>query len=199
METNANEREFDTTNETNEDETYEQDTQNIPEENDETSTDGGDSSDGDTQGDDDSVTISKSEWEKTQREAAAAKRLREKRSQEPKEKPEKESNSQYDQELIERTYLAAQMGIQDADIQDEAIRLARKFGMSIHEASKDDDIASRLQGLQKRKEQQRSIAKDQKGSPAQNKGVDYWVKKFKADGSLPDDSKMIAQIMDKLG
>jgi hypothetical protein len=149
---------------------------------------------------DDSISVNRADYEKLQREAAAAKRLREKASKQSEKSGQEgnQSEEKYDQELIERTFLAAQLGIQDADVQDEAIRLARKFDMSISSAVKDDDIKTRLESLQKQKQAKQAMAKNSNGTATQNKGVDYWVARYKKDGSLPDDSKMIAQVMDKL-
>lgn len=148
--------------------------------------------------DDETVSLSRTELEKLRREAAAAKRLREKSKQGSEKGSDEGAAPQYDQELIERTFLAAQLGIQDPDVQDEAIRLAKKFGMNINQAVKDDDIKTRLSNLQKRKEAQRAVAKEAKGSAATNKGVEYWVSKFQRDGSLPDDPKLQSQVLDKL-
>jgi len=147
---------------------------------------------------DETVSVSRSELEKLRRESAAAKRLREKASKESSSKGSDKSDSPYDQELIERTFLAAQAGINDPDVQDEAIRLARKFDMNITQAIKDDDIKTRLANLQKQMTAKRAVAKDSAGSSAQNKGVDYWVQKFQKDGSLPPESKLAAQVLDKL-
>jgi hypothetical protein len=187
---NAEERDIDTTNDTEDTTTYEQDTTESSE-----TTEAPDT----TPETDENVTVAKSELDKLRREAAAAKRLREKTSRESGEKGgEKSDTPEYDKELIERTFLAAQAGINDPDVQDEAIRLARKFDMNITQAIKDEDIKTRLANLQKQMQAKKAVAKDSAGASAQNKGMDYWVAKFKKDGTLPTDQKILAKMMEHL-
>ena len=147
----------------------------------------------------DTVQVSRSEYEKLQREAAAAKRLRDKTSKEEggKESPSKGS---FDQELIARTYLAAQAGITDKEVQNEALRLANKFGMNIAEAMDDADISTRLKTLQKQKATQNAIAKGTGGSATRTKDASYYLTYFKQHGDFPEGTPtaMIARVTQDL-
>jgi hypothetical protein len=147
---------------------------------------------------DESVSVSRTEYDKLRREAAAAKRLREKGRESGKESSGKEASPQYDQELIERTYLASMGGINDPDIQDEALKMARKLNMTVTELVKDEFVKDRLAFLQKQKVARRAVDKGNTGSTTQQKGVDYWVKKYKQDGSMPTDPKVLSQMLDRL-
>ena len=147
---------------------------------------------------DESVSVSRTEYDKLRREAAAAKRLREKGREGGKENRGKEASPQYDQELIERTYLASMGGINDPDIQDEALKMARKLNMTVTELVKDEFVKDRLAFLQKQKVARRAVDKGSTGSTTQQKGVDYWVKKYKQDGSMPSDPKVLSQMLDRL-
>jgi hypothetical protein len=150
---------------------------------------------------DETVTLSKSDYDKLQRELAANARLRKeaKERKQAKEGGEKsEEGTSLDRDLIDRTYLAAQAGVKDMDVQDEALRLAKKFGMSVVEALKDPDISSRLENLQKKKKAQAAVAGSTGGAKVANKGMDYYLAEFKRNGSLPDDPKIVAKMMDHL-
>lgn len=144
---------------------------------------------------DDTIQVSRSEYEKLKRESFAAKRLREKPSHKDGE-TSKESGSQLDQELIARTFLAAQAGIVDKEVQSEAMRLANKFGMNIAEAMDDPDISTRLKNLQKQKETQKAIAKGTGGSATRTKDVQYYLTYFKQHNDFPagTPSSMIAKV-----
>ena len=150
-------------------------------------------------GEDDTVTLNRSDYEKLQREIAANARLR-KEAKERRENgsTEKEGNQELDRDLIDRTYLAAQAGLKDMDVQDEALRLAKRFGMTVVEALKDDDISSRLENLQKKKKAQQAVAGSTGGAKNTQKGMDYYVAQFKQNGTLPDDPKIVARMMDHL-
>jgi hypothetical protein len=148
---------------------------------------------------DETVTLNKSDYEKLKREVAANARLREKAKERSQKSDDKgEEGSQLDRDLIDRTYLAAQAGVKDMDVQDEALRLAKKFGMTVVEALKDADISSRLENLQKKKKAQAAIAGSTGGAKVANKGMDYYVAEFKSKGTLPDDPKIVAKMMDYL-
>jgi hypothetical protein len=148
---------------------------------------------------DETVTLSKSDYDKLKREVAANARLREKAKASSEKSDDKgEEGSQLDRDLIDRTYLAAQAGVKDMDVQDEALRLAKKFGMSVVEALKDSDILSRLENLQKKKKAQAAIAGGTGGAKVANKGMDYYLAEFKNKGTLPDDPKIVAKMMDHL-
>jgi hypothetical protein len=152
----------------------------------------------DTETNDDSITLSKSEFDKLQREAFAAKRLREKVSKTKEAVTSSESPQALDQELVERTFLAAQMQILDPDVQDEAMRLASKFGQSIAQAVKDPDIKQRLENLTKQKKAQQAVAQGTGGSVQKGRGVDYYAQEYKRTGKLPEDNALVSKILDKL-
>jgi hypothetical protein len=186
MSTNAQD-EIDITNDINE-EVYEQETtgeetSNTAEEQSAVADDG------------ETVSISRAELDKYKREAAAAKRLRESRGKVSEKSTE---STEYDQDLIERTFLAAQASIIDPEVQDEAIRLARKFGMPITQAVKDVDISMRLRSMQEQRKAQRSVAKGTSGSTTQARGVEWYAKQYKEKGILPEDRKMVSKILDYL-
>jgi hypothetical protein len=150
--------------------------------------------------DTDTVTLNRADYEKLQREVAANARLR-KEAKERRENgsvPKEEGKQELDRDLIDRTYLAAQAGLRDMDVQDEALRLAKKFGMSVVEALKDEDIKSRLENIQKKKKAQAAVAGGTGGAKAANKGMEYYVAKFKQDGTVPDDPKIAAKMLDYL-
>jgi hypothetical protein len=153
-----------------------------------------------TPAEDDTVTLNRADYEKLQRELAANARLR-KEAKERRENgsQEKEIESKgLDRDLIDRTYLAAQSNIRDPDVQDEALRLAKKFGMSVVEAMKDDDIKTRLDNLQKKKKAQQAVAGSGGGAKSANKGMDYHVAQFKQHNIVPDDPKIAAKLMEYL-
>jgi hypothetical protein len=144
--------------------------------------------------DEETVTLSKSDYDKIRREAAAAARLRGK----GKESGKEDSAPSYDQDLIARTFLAAQAGIQDPDVQDEALRLAKKFDMKIDEALKDTDIATRLQTLQKQQVAKRGVAGSNGAGSAKPKGIEYHVAEYRKTGNLPNDPRLVSKILDEL-
>ena len=141
-------------------------------------------------------------YEEERQARERAERAIEKNKRKAKEsKPqEQESNSNYDQELVNRTYLAAQADIKDRDVQDEALRLADKFGMSIAKAMDDPDISTRLKNMQKQKQSEAAIAKTTGGSQRTTKDVDFYVTYFNKHGDFPADatSEMIAKATGKL-
>lgn len=152
---------------------------------------------------DETITLSKSDYDKLQREVAANARLRkqikergEKGSEKGSEKSEE--SPQLDRDLIDRTYLAAQAGVKDMDVQDEALRLAKKFDMSIVEALKDPDISARLENLQRKKKAQAAVAGATGGAKSANKGMEHYLAEFRSKGTLPDDPKIVAKMMDYL-
>jgi hypothetical protein len=143
------------------------------------------------------VTINKSDYDKIRREAAAAARLRGKGKESGKE-DSKESPQGYDQDLIARTFLAAQSGINDPDVQDEALRLAKKFDMKIDEAMKDSDISTRIKNLQKQKMAQKGVAGVNGAGGAKPRGIEHYVQEFKRTNKLPDDPRLVSKILDEL-
>lgn len=142
----------------------------------------------------DTIEVSRAEYEKYKREAFAAKRLREKRTEGSKESGQ--TAPSLDQELISRTFLAAQAGITDKEVQNEALRLAQKFGMNIAEALDDADVMTRIKNLQKQKQTQQAIAKQTGGSATRTKDISYYLTHFKQHGDFPagTPSSMIAKV-----
>ena len=188
--TNANEEREELVEDVTEDETYEADT---------TAEDGGDEAEESetTETSEETVTISKSDYDKIRREAAAAARLRGKGKESGKENS-KESTQGYDQDLIARTFLAAQSGIQDPEVQDEALRLAKKFDMSIDQAMKDADIAQRVKNLQKQQQAKAGVAGGNGAGGVKSRSVEQYTNEFRKTGKLPDDPRLVSKILDEL-
>jgi hypothetical protein len=148
--------------------------------------------------DGETISVNREEYAKLQREAAAAKRLRERKES---NKEGSESSPQViDQTLIEQVerLTLANAGLTNPDIQDEALRLAKKLHQPVHEIMRDPDIKRILASKQKSREAQRSVAGGTGGATTANKGLDYYVTQYKQKGILPEDSKLIAQIVDAL-
>lgn len=148
----------------------------------------------------DTVSVNRADYEKLQREAAAAKRLREKQAKTKESSGQTQEGGQaLDRELMERTYLAAQLKIDDVDVQDEAIRLAKKFDMPITAAVNDPDIKTRLDNLIKQKKAQNAIAGGTGGSTSRGKTAEYYASEYKRTGKLPElDTAMTAKVLDVL-
>jgi hypothetical protein len=141
------------------------------------------------------VTVPRDEYERLKRGLARKARLESKGK--GKESGE-ESSQGYDQDLIARTFLAAQAGVTDPDVQDEALRLANKFGMKIDQAMKDPDIATRLKNLQKQKQTQAGIAGNGGVNVGKQRSIEQYTAEFKRTGKLPDDPKLVSKILDEL-
>jgi hypothetical protein len=147
------------------------------------------------QADEEVVTIPKDEFERLKRGLARKARIESK----GKDKGDsKESEGGYDQDLISRTFLAAQAQIVDPDVQDEALRLANKFGMKIDQAMKDPDIATRLKNLQKQKQIQAGISGNGGVNVAKPRSIDQYTAEYKKTGKLPDDPRIVSKILDQL-
>jgi len=175
---------------TEEEDTYEADTT--------TGDDGDETEESETEdASEETVTISKSDYDKIRREAAAAARLRGKGKESGKDSS-KESTQSYDQDLIARTFLAAQAGINDPEVQDEALRLAKKFDMPIDQAMKDSDIAQRVKNLQKQQIAQKGINGSQGAGSVKPRSVEQYTNEFKKTGKLPDDPRLVSKILDEL-
>lgn len=181
--TNANEEEVRA--EANPEETYETDTstEDAGETTEESET---------TVPDEEVVTLPKDEYERLKRGLARKARIEGKRE-------DKEGNQGgYDQDLISRTYLAAQAGVTDPEVQDEALRLANKFGMKIDQAMRDPDISTRLKNLQRQKQTQAGIAGNGGQNVAKPRSVEHYVAEFKKTNKLPDDPRLVSKILDEL-
>lgn len=141
------------------------------------------------------VTIPKRDFDRLK--ASLAKKARIESKGKDKE-DSKESSEGYDQDLIARTYLAAQAGVTDAEVQDEALRLANKFGMKIDQAMRDPDISTRLKNLQKQKQTQAGIAGNGGVNTGKPKSIDQYTAEFNKTGKLPDDPRIVSKILDQL-
>jgi hypothetical protein len=188
--TNANEERDELVEDVTEDETYEADT---------TTEDDGDATEESETAEtsEETVTISKSDYDKIRREAAAAARLRGKGKESGKENS-RESTQSYDQDLIARTFLAAQAGINDPEVQDEALRLAKKFDMPIDQAMKDADIEMRVKNLQKQQQAKAGIAGGNGAGGVKSRSVEQYTNEFRKTGKLPDDPRLVSKILDEL-
>lgn len=143
------------------------------------------------------VSISKSELDKLRRESFAAKRLREKKSPESSKENSKETQ-EFDTEMIERTFIAVHAKVDDPEAQDEVIRLARKFGMSVTDAVKDPDVKMRIENLQKQKKARQAVAGQTGSGKNNNRNIDYHVEQYKTKGVLPSDPSTVAKILEKM-
>jgi hypothetical protein len=55
-----------------------------------------------------------------------------------------------------------------------------------------------LENLQKKKKAQAAVAGGTGGAKVANKGMDYYVAEFKRSGTVPDDPKIAAKMLDHL-
>lgn len=150
---------------------------------------------GDT--DSETVTISKTDLDKLKREAFAAKRLRDRKGK--GEDGSKESTeTEFDKEMIERTFIAVHAKVDNQEAQDEVIRLAKKFGMSVAEAVKDPDVKLRIENIQKQAKARQAIAGQTGSGKNNNRGIDYHVEQYKTKGVLPSDPSTVAKILEKM-
>jgi actin-related protein len=141
------------------------------------------------------VTIPKRDFDRLKASLAKKARLESK----AKGKDDTQESTQgYDQDLIARTFLAAQAGVTDRDVQDEALRLANKFDMKIDQAMQDPDISTRLKNLQKQKQIQSGIAGNGGVNTGKPKSIDQYTAEFNKTGKLPDDPRIVSQILDQL-
>jgi hypothetical protein len=145
------------------------------------------------------VTLAKDEYERLKRGLARKARIESRIEGKSKDKGDsKESEGSYDQNLIARTFLAAQAGVTDPDVQDEALRLANKFGMKIDQAMKDPDISTRLKNLQKQKQTQAGIAGNGGVNVGKPRSVEQYTAEYRKTGKLPDDPRLVSKILDEL-
>ena len=116
-----------------------------------------------------------------------------------KESDSKESQVATNSELVERTYLSAN-GIKDKDVQNEVIRLAKKFDMSVDQALDDTDIKQRASVMIKKKEAARAVAKSTGGASSSKKTPSYYADFFRKNGDFPagTPNDMIAKATDLL-
>lgn len=107
---------------------------------------------------------------------------------EEKRKAEREGkvgNSNSD--MMAKAFLASTYDIKETDAQDEAIRLADKFDMSVDELMDDPDYRSKITGLQKRLVQNRKVASNTGGASQRKKNAEYYAEYFKKHQSFPED------------
>lgn len=197
-EKNVQEEELETNDEDDESATDESESGEAPEVEDGTDLSDDDGEDADNDGDNET---SEDRQARKDRAEAQINRLKEENRQlktklkESGEKGEIGANS----DLVERTYLSAN-GYKDRAVQDEVMRLAKKFDMSVDEAMQDADIKERADKLVKAKEAERSISKGTGGSSVKTKGVSYYLAYFKQHGDFPANTsaEMISKVTDEL-
>lgn len=102
-------------------------------------------------------------------------------------------------ELVERTYLSAN-GITDKDAQNEVIRLAKKFDMSVDKALDDTDIKQRAESIVKKKAAQKQLAGGTGGASTSKKTPQYYADYVRKHGDFPagTPNDMIARATDIL-
>jgi hypothetical protein len=92
-------------------------------------------------------------------------------------------------DLINRTYLTAS-GYKDRDVQDEVLRLAGKFGLTVDQALEDNDIKTRAAALVKQKEVAQASARPTGKGGATKKDAQWYVD----HNVMPDDPKLVTEV-----
>lgn len=149
------------------------------------SDDGGDSEEG---GDDDGESH---EARKT-RAQAQIERLKEenKRLKEEKRKAQREGSLSSSTDMMAKAFLAATHDIREPEAQEEALRLADKFDMTVDELMEDPDYKNRVASVQKRLVNQRKVAATSGNAGAKQKGAEYVAEYFKKNQTFPKDTPL---------
>lgn len=150
-------------------------------------------------GNDERTARAKAQRERLAEEIKQLKAEKAKLKEGSKENNSKESQLATNSELVERTYLAAN-GIKDKDVQNEVMRLAKKFDISVDQALDDTDINQRANALIKKKQAAQAVAKSTGGTATGKKTPSYYADYFKKNGDFPSgtSSDMIAKATDIL-
>ena len=184
---NAEDHEFDgTTEDESGEESEEQDSDDLSE---------------DDGGDEDTDSGNDREARKARRDAQIDRLKEENRKlkEQAKENGSKEEGVATNSELVERTFLSAN-GIKDREVQDEVMRLAKKFDIPVDEAMDDSDIKVRAEALIKKKAATKSVAQGTGGAAARTKGVAWHKAYFEKHGDFAAGAKneMIAKVTEAL-
>lgn len=144
----------------------------------------GDDEDGGEEGDDDR----ESRQARKDRAKAQIERLKEENrrlKEEARKQARGEKVGATNTDMMAKAFLAATYDIKEPDAQEEALRLADKFEMSVDELMEDPDYKQRISGLQKRIVQQRRVAANTGGAAQRKKGAEYAADYFKKHNEFP--------------
>ena len=196
--TNDEQETIDSTNDT---ELEDNNTDNESRTDDEESSEESEVEDGDNSEDSDSVTFTREELAKRDKEIRKSQdeRWKSRLKEGGKESDSKEGKVVSNSELVERTYLAAN-GYKDKDVQNEIMRLAKKFDMQVNDALDDFDIKQRADSLMKKKEAAKAVAKSTGGATSSKKTPQNVADYFREKGDFPSyaTQEMIAKATDIL-
>ena len=140
--------------------------------------------------------VEKGREARKERAEAQIARLKEenKRLKEDKRKAERDGKvGASSGDMMAKAYLAATHDIKESDAQDEAIRLADKFEMSVDELMEDSDYRDRIRNVQKQVVQRRKVASGTGGSAQRKKDAAYVADFFQKNGSWPQGTSLDLQ------
>lgn len=152
----------------------------------------GDDEDGDYSGEEDE-SAEDSRRARKDRAKAQIERLKEenRRLKEENRKAKKENGlSPTSTDIMAKAFLAATHDIKESEAQEEALRLADKFEMTVDELMEDPDYRQRITGIQKRLVNQRKVAASSGGAAARKKGAEYAAEYFKKNHAFPEGTSL---------
>lgn len=139
---------------------------------------------------------------KQQRRESTIDRLKKERDEaksklaEYESKKEEKKNSKVDDALLARL---ENRGVMESEDQEYVIKFAKVEGISPIDALQDSVVQDRLTRFKKDREQKESTVSSNNRTGQKSNEVDRWVKKYKRDGSLPDNNpSLTSKILDKL-
>lgn len=91
-------------------------------------------------------------------------------------------------EIMAKAFLAATYDIKEPDAQEEALRLADKFDMTVDELMEDDDYRDRVSSIQKKVVNKRKVAASSGNAATSRRGAEYAAEYFKKNNSFPKDT-----------
>lgn len=148
----------------------------------------------DLQGDDDGDSEGDSQRQaRKDRADAQIARLKEenRKLKEAKRKAERESKvGSSGTDMMAKAFLAATHDIKEPDAQEEALRLADKFDMSVDEFMEDPDYRQKITGMQKRIVQNRKVAANTGGAAQRKKDAGYVADYFKKNNDFPQGTSL---------
>lgn len=126
------------------------------------------------------------------RAKAQIERLKEenKRLKEEKRKLERTGKATQSTDIMAKAFLASTYDIKESDAQDEAIRLADKFDMSIDELMEDPDYRDKISSIQKRIVNQRKVSANTGGASQRKKDASYVADYFKKNQTFPEGTSL---------
>lgn len=148
--------------------------------------------DGTDEGDDDEQSQEERQARRDRRQSQID-RLKEenKRLKEENRKAKKEGSlSSSSTDMMAKAFLAATYDIKESEAQEEALRLADKFEMSVDELMEDVDYRARINSLQKRIVNQRKVAANQGNATSSKKGAEHAAAYFKKHQEFPEGTSL---------